>query len=336
MKPKAKVTIAGAGSWGTALAVLLARQGKEVRLWGPNQAKQDTFAHARCNEHYLPGICFPDNLIITNDLPSSVSDSEFVILAVPSIAFADTARAVAPFIANDTPLIWGTKGFDNQSGQFFHQVATDILGYRQPLMVLSGPSFARETALEVPTAVVAASADWSVAQDVANLFSGGNFSIQPSDDVLGVELGGIFKNIIAIAAGIIDGLKIGANTRAALITIAWQEATQLGLNLGARWQTFNGLAGIGDLFLTCMDDQSRNRRFGLALARYKDQNQAHQQVGKVVEGVPQLITMVDKGFDRHCPLPFCQKLYEIVEHDLDPQCLTAIITDSEQTALSNC
>lgn len=333
MNPTAKVTIAGAGSWGTALAVLLARQGKDVCLWSHDQAKQAILAKERCNEHYLPGVHFPENLVITAELAASVRDSSFVVLAVPSFAFADTVKAIGPFIGNDVPLIWGTKGFDNQSGRFFHHLAGDILGDQHPLAMLSGPSFARETALGVPTAVVTASSDWSTAQNVADLFTGSHFSAQPGHDILGVELGGIFKNIIAIAAGIVDGLGAGANARAALITMAWQEATQLGLNLGARWQTFNGLAGIGDLFLTCMDDQSRNRRFGLALARHKDLNEAHQQVGKVVEGVPQLITIVEKGFDDYSPLPFCQKLYDIIKNGYDPQSLTGLITATERTVM---
>ncbi len=237
----------------------------------------------RRNARYLPEATFPDRLEVTPDLRVAVDGADVVLIAVPSHAFRATLEAVRD--ADHVPRVaWATKGFELDTGLLPHKVAAEVLGAERPTAVLSGPTFAREVAAGLPTALTIASEHDDYAEDLARALTAENLRPYTSSDIVGVEVGGATKNVFAIGAGLCDGLGFGANTRIALVTRALAEMTRLGVALGARRETFMGLAGIGDLVLTCTDDQSRNRRFGLALARGLSAEQALAEIGQVVEG----------------------------------------------------
>lgn len=276
--------VLGSGSWGTALALVLARNGHTVRLWGHNPDAVRAMAQTRCNTRYLPTITLPEAIAPEAELATAVHDVEAVLVVVPSVAFGPLVDALAEVIAPDTPVVWATKGLDAAGGGLLHErAATSLPGH--PLGVLSGPSFAGEVARGLPTAVALASHPGDCAEQLASAFHDGRFRVYTSTDVVGVELGGAVKNVLAIATGIADGLGFGANARAGLITRGLAEVRRLGLEMGAADTTLTGLAGMGDLILTCTDDQSRNRRLGLALGRGESVAEAEQAIGQVVEGV---------------------------------------------------
>jgi glycerol-3-phosphate dehydrogenase (NAD(P)+) len=279
------ILVVGAGSWGTALAIVLARNGYTVWLWSRTQAHVAEMMNSGLNARFLPNCPFPKTLQPIAHLEEVVSQVQNIIVAVPSHGFRETLRRLAPYLAKTTRLCWVTKGLEPQSGLLLHQVAEQLLGKQRLLAVLSGPSFAAEVATGLPTAVTVASGSNDYAQQLVKLFHNQHFRLYTSADLIGVEVGGAVKNIIAIAAGIADGLNLGANTRAALITRGLTEMVRFGTALGGQRETFMGLAGLGDLVLTCTDNQSRNRRFGYALARGSDSQRAQTEIGQVVEGV---------------------------------------------------
>ncbi len=251
-------------------------------LWGHDPPAVETMARDRRNERYLPGASFPDLLELTVDLEVAVTGADDVLVAIPSqgLRALFTALAVLPV----RRLAWATKGFEADTGLLPHQIAGQLLPASVPTAVLSGPTFAREVGAGLPTAMTIASIDQDYAQRLAERISTDTFRAYTSTDIVGVEVGGATKNVYAIGAGICDGLGFGANTRIALIARSLAEMTRLGFALGGRKETFMGLAGMGDLVLTCTDDQSRNRRFGLALARGATATQALRDIGQVVEG----------------------------------------------------
>lgn len=259
-------TVCGAGSWGTALAVHLVRAGHDVRLWARSPELAARIGEARCNEAYLPGIALPRQLRLTSDLDAAVRDAEAVVVAVPSEFCRDLYSDLRGRLGADRPVISATKGIETQSLLRMSEVAHDTLP-GVPVAVLSGPSFALEVAQEQPTAVVVAAVDDHVAERVQHALATPSFRVYASDDVVGVELGGALKNVIAIAAGILDGLGLGSNTLAALVTRGLAEISRLSLSLGGRAETLAGLAGLGDLVLTCTGALSRNRRLGQDLGR---------------------------------------------------------------------
>ena len=279
-----RVAVIGAGSWGTALGLLLCGNGHEVRLWGHEEAHIAELLASRENRAFLPGFRLPPSLLPTADLAAALRDATAVLVVVPSQFFGLVLKQMAPVLAPGLGVAWATKGFDPDSGRLLHEVAGEILGPRA-LGILSGPSFAREVASGLPTAVTVAASTPAFADRLAELVRGPRFRAYTHDDIIGVQVGGAAKNVIAIATGIADGLGFGANTRAALITRGLAEVIRLGEALGARRETFMGLAGLGDLVLTCTDDQSRNRRLGLALAAGKPARQAMAEIGQEVEGV---------------------------------------------------
>ena len=279
------IAVLAAGSWGTALAILLARNGQRVALWGRSAQHVAEMSKERCNRRYLPEHLFPDGVLPTARLDDALAASKVVLLAVPSQAFHASCVRLAPHLASLQGVVWATKGFEPGGGRLLHEVAEESIGVRIPTAVLSGPTFANEIARDLPAAVSCASASAEFAERAANLFRSERFRVYTSTDVIGVEIGGAVKNVLAIAAGIADGLGFGANTRAALITRGLREIVRFGTALGGRPESLMGLAGLGDLVLTCTDDQSRNRRFGLALARGLSVAAAEQSVGQVVEGV---------------------------------------------------
>jgi glycerol-3-phosphate dehydrogenase (NAD(P)+) len=314
---QARIAVLGAGSWGTALAVLLARNGADVRLWGHLAADIARLRADRENRQFLPGVPFPDGIEPLTDLEAAVEDIDEVLLVVPSHAFRAVAEALAPMLARGVAVSWATKGFEPETGLLLHEVTAEVLPGR-PLAVLSGPSFAGEVAQGLPTAITVASTDPSHAARVAGYLHGETFRAYTSDDVVGVQVGGAAKNVMAIAAGIADGLGFGANSRAALITRGLAEITRLGLALGGRPETFMGLAGLGDLTLTCTDNQSRNRRMGLALTRGLGIAEARAEIGQEVEGVATAREVYRKSKALGVEMPITEQTYLVLYEGLAP------------------
>ena len=279
----ARITVLGAGSWGTALALQLARNRHDITLWAHRREHAAALISARENSRYLPGVPLPDNLSISDDLAAAVHDAALILAVVPSRAFAGLLVDLKLHLC-DTPLMWAIKGFEAGSGRLLSDVFHDTIGANHPHAILAGPSFAKEVAAGQPTAVTIAAADNALAEHIAHYYHGSNFLCYTSNDLIGIQVGGAVKNVIAIATGIADGLGCGANARAALITRGLREITRLATALGAREETLMGLAGMGDLVLTCTDDQSRNRRFGLALGRGQSAADAKAAIGQTVEG----------------------------------------------------
>ncbi|MBS0365907.1 MAG: NAD(P)-dependent glycerol-3-phosphate dehydrogenase [Proteobacteria bacterium] len=312
----APVAVLGAGSWGTALAVQFARGGRPVSLWGRDAALLSQLAAARCNARYLPEVPFPPALRIASTLPQALADARDVLIAVPSQAFRALLQQLAPHLAPAMQVAWATKGFELDSGKLPHQVAREVLGAQRPMAVLSGPTFAREVGAGLPTAMTIASADEAYAATLARELSSANFRAYTSTDIQGVEIGGAVKNALAVGAGLSDGLGFGANTRVALITRGLAEMTRLGVALGAQPQTFIGLAGLGDLVLTCTDDQSRNRRFGLLLAAGHTPQAALAQIGQAVEGYGAARAIRTVAQRAGVEMPLCAMVYRVLHEGL--------------------
>jgi glycerol-3-phosphate dehydrogenase (NAD(P)+) len=279
------VAVLGSGSWGTALAIQFARAGHPTVLWGRDTPALAEMARERRNVRYLPDAPFPDLLTVEPDFERAVRGALDVLVAVPSGALRETLTRLKPLLGAEQRVCWASKGFELATGKLPHQVAREVLGPHVPVAVLSGPTFAKEVGKGLPTAMTVASPDEAFATELAQALSSQNFRAYTSPDIVGVEVGGAVKNVLAIATGISDGMGYGANTRIALITRGLAEMTRLGLALGAREQTFMGLAALGDLVLTCTDDQSRNRRFGLLMAKGIGSAEAQREIGQVVEGV---------------------------------------------------
>ncbi|MCL9780417.1 NAD(P)H-dependent glycerol-3-phosphate dehydrogenase [Vibrio sp. S4M6] len=279
------MVVLGAGSYGTALAISLARNGANVVLWGHNPEHMQRLESDRANHAFLPNVEFPNSLIIETDLKVAVQSSRDVLVVVPSHVFADVLKNIAPFLLPQSRICWATKGLEPETGRLLKDVAKDVLGEKYALAVISGPTFAKELAVGMPTAISVSSPDSEFVADLQEkIHCSKTFRVYANEDFVGVQLGGAVKNVIAIGAGISDGIGFGANARTALITRGLAEMTRLGLALGAAPDTFMGMAGLGDLVLTCTDNQSRNRRFGLALGQGKDVDTAQEEIGQVVEG----------------------------------------------------
>ena len=315
----ARVAVLGAGSWGTALALLLARNGHDVRLWGHDPEEVAPLCRERENRRYLPGVPFPARLNAGADLVEALAGVELVLVAVPSHAYGATLVRLWPLLPATAGFAWATKGLEHGSGRFLHEVTLDVLGRDRPTAVISGPSFAVEVACGLPTAVTVAAWDVAHARRVAAVLHGSNLRAYTSSDVIGVELGGAVKNVLAIAAGIADGLGFGANARAALITRGLAEMVRLGVAVGGQRETFMGLAGIGDLVLTCTDDQSRNRRFGLAIGRGDSAEAASAAIGQVVEGAA-TVREIRRLARRHgVELPITEQVDAVLYHGQSPR-----------------
>jgi glycerol-3-phosphate dehydrogenase (NAD(P)+) len=311
------VAVLGAGSWGTALAIQFARGGRPVRLWGRNAAEVATMARERRNRRYLPQAQFPAALAVHGELEDALAGAADVLVAVPSSGLRDLLTRLAPQLAPQMRLAWATKGFELSSGLLPHQVARAVLGDAVQIAVLSGPTFAAEVGAGLPTAMTIASPDEAFAAALATSLSSSNFRAYTSQDIVGVETGGAVKNPLAVGAGLADGLGFGANTRIALITRGLAEMTRLGVALGARRETFMGLAGLGDLVLTCTDDQSRNRRFGLALAAGQSPQQALADIGQVVEGYAAARAVRGVAERVGVEMPICASLYGVLYEGRD-------------------
>jgi glycerol-3-phosphate dehydrogenase (NAD(P)+) len=313
-----RLAVLGAGSWGTALAALAARNGIHTVLWGRDVAQMAEMAAERANRRYLPGIPLPEKLTLSSDLDEAVGQCDDVLLVVPSQAFRATLRQIRPLCRDTGRLAWATKGLEPGTRHLLHQVVAEEWGAEYPHAVISGPTFAKEVARGLPTAMTVASNDPATANHFAALLRDGTVRAYTSDDMVGVELGGAIKNVLAVAAGIADGLGYGANTRAALITRGLAEMMRLGVVMGGHPETFMGLAGLGDLVLTCTDDQSRNRRVGLALGRGATLDEAIASVGQAVEGVKSAPEIRQVARDRGVDMPITEQVNRVLFEMVPP------------------
>ena len=320
MKKNAAVTVIGAGSYGTSLAILLARNGHPTLLWGHNPDKMTVLQHDRQNRQFLPNIPFPDLLQIESNLQTAVLAAPILLIVVPSHAFASILTQIKPFLRQDSKIVWATKGLEVDTGRLLQDVAREILGDKIPLAVISGPTFAKEVASGSPTAVTVASTNEEFLTELQSLFHcSKSFRVYSSKDFIGVQLGGAIKNVIAIGAGLSDGLGFGANARTALITRGLAEMMRLGAVLGADPATFMGMAGLGDLVLTCTDNQSRNRRFGILLGQNKSIQEAQDIIAQVVEGCKNTKEVWSLAQKHHVDMPITEQIYRILYEHKDPK-----------------
>ena len=304
----------GAGSWGTAVAIHLSKIGHRVLLWGHNPQHVALMAKEGSNISYLPGVPFPNTLIPVADLDQCIREADYVFIAVPSHAFMELISSI-----KEPPqgLTWLTKGVDPLSHQLLSELVFHRFGTNYPIGVLSGPSFAKEVARFLPTALTLASNNLAYQKSIHQLVHQNNVRVYWSDDLIGVQLCGAVKNILAIACGISDGLGYGSNAKAALITRGLAEMSRLGLSLGAKQDTFSGLAGVGDLVLTCTDDQSRNRRFGLLLGHDRSIEEAEKQIGQVVEGKHNAAQICAIAQTTQIEMPICEQINALLEKKIN-------------------
>lgn len=326
------IVLLGAGSWGTALAVQFARAGRPTVLWGRAEDDPAELARARRNERYLPGVDFPPALAIEPDLGCAVASGDDVVVVVPSSALRAVLQQIRPLLGPRARIAWASKGFELASGKLPHQVAREVLGPAVPIAVLSGPTFAREVGAGLPTAIAVASPDAAFALELAKSISADTFRAYTQPDIIGVEIGGAVKNVIAIAAGGSDGMGYGSNSRVFVITRGLAEMVRLGVALGARQETMMGLAGLGDLVLTCTDDQSRNRRFGRALAAGKPVAEAIAEIGQVVEGYDAAKAVYKVAQSLGVDMPICEHVYRVLYEGLSIPEVVESLLQREVTA----
>jgi glycerol-3-phosphate dehydrogenase (NAD(P)+) len=308
-----KIAVVGAGSYGTALAVHLARLHHTVALWGRSRQEMATLAAERENREYLPGVKFPKSLAIEPELRAAIIGADHILVAVPSHALHAVLRQIAPMLKPEQGIICAAKGLEPETGKLAHEIAADVVGESRKFAMISGPTFARELGQGLPTAVTVAARDLGFAELVAQALHGGGFRAYTTDDVIGVEIGGSVKNVLAIGVGAVDGLGLGANTRAMMLTRGLAEIMRLGEALGGRRETFMGLAGFGDLVLTCTDNQSRNRRLGLAVAQGKTVDEAQKEIKQVVEGVrvaPEVLRLAQR---HHVEMPITEQVVRVLK-----------------------
>lgn len=307
-----QVAVLGAGSWGTALANHLSRAGHRVRLWGRDAAVVSEINRDHFNTKYFPGLTLAPTLRGSDDLAAATSSAEYVVLSLPSSVFKGVAEALKTQLPSGSILVSATKGLEAESGCTMSQLLTALFPLARGVATLSGPSFAREVLLGLPTAVTVASVDQTIAAEVAKLFHFDTFRVYTSDDTVGVEFGGVIKNVIALAAGVVDGAGMGSNARAALITRGVAEMQRLIVALGGKGQTVAGLSGLGDLLLTATGDLSRNRRVGLALGRGEVLESAVHSVGQTAEGVAAAGVVLDLAKNKGVQCPIVEEVAKLV------------------------
>lgn len=313
------ISVLGAGSWGTALALHAARNGCNTLLWGHSRQHVADLQGAGENQRYLPGFVFPNNLRVTDDLQEAVTFSPILLVSVPSHAFRNTLLSIKPFLGQNPRIVWATKGFGGEDGLLLSEVFDGIFDGNIATAVLSGPTFAREVAADLPTAVTIASTSGNFVSELTGILHNQCFRTYTSTDIVGVQVGGASKNVLAIAAGIADGLGFGANTRAALITRGLTEIMRLGIRLGGQSDTFMGLAGLGDLILTCTDNQSRNRRFGLALGQGKNRELAIREIAQEIEGISAAREAYGVSKKYNVEMPITEQVYHVLFDGLEPK-----------------
>lgn len=309
-----KLAVLGSGAWGTALAVSFAPR-HQVTLWSREAGEIEAMARERQNKRFLPDIPLPAELGLSASLQETLAGAELVIVAAPVAGLRSTLQQLSQ-MSSPVPVIWVCKGFESETSLFPHQIAEQILPANFPRGVLSGPSFAQEVARSQPTAMTLASSDGDFAQKTATTLHYSRLRIYSSTDVVGVEIGGAVKNVLAIAAGICDGMKMGLNARAALLTRGLAEMTRLGLQMGGRAETLGGLSGVGDLILTCTGDLSRNRQVGMLLAQHKSLDNILKELGHVAEGVYTAREVHRIAQQRGVEMPICTAVYRVLYENL--------------------
>lgn len=319
VKQQRPIAVLGSGSWGTALALVLARNNQRCKLWGPETELLKVAAKTRRHETYLPGVDLPDLIEIETELENAVDGVRDVLMVVPSHAFRSMLKQIDSLMATDKRIAWGTKGLDAENGKLLHQVVQEELGEDIPIAALSGPTFATEVAAGLGSAITLACIDDDFANDMIERMQSTNFRVQRSRDIVGVQVGGIVKNVSAVAAGMCDGLELGANTRCAVITQGLAEMVELGVALGAEPETFLGLSGVGDLILTAGTDESRNRRFGLALGQGLELKSAAKSIGQEIEAVNNVKIVYDLAHKMKIKMPVTEHVYQVLQQQLSPR-----------------
>lgn len=312
------IAVLGAGSWGTALAVQFARAGSVVKLWGRDHEALSRMRDERVNKQYLPDATFPDNLSAEPDWAACLADVNVVLVSVPSHGFRPIVKQLkddTTFNIHDVGLCWATKGLEISTGLLPHQVLKSVVPDHKQYAVLSGPTFAKEVGLNLPTAITVAASNATFGRAVCDKLRTDRFMAYSSDDVIGVEVGGAVKNVLAIGAGMSDGLGFGANARVALINRGLRELSRLGIAMGANPDTFMGLAGMGDLVLTCTDNLSRNRRMGMALATGSTIEEAADEIQQVVEGVSAAEAVFKKAAELDVSMPIVEQIYRVLHEE---------------------
>ncbi len=315
-----RAAVIGAGSWGTALAKVLADKGYVTRLWGRDQRLVREINDARENRKYLAGVPLPENLTAESELARTLEDAQVVTLVVPSHALRSIAEELSPLLARGVPIVNAMKGIENDSLELPSQILEHVLPqeFHRQLSYLSGPSFAAEVARGIPTAVLVAGKDPTFTRAAQHAFTNNRLRVYSTDDVVGVEIGGALKNVVAIAAGIADGMSFGHNSRAALITRGLAEIGRLALKLGAHPLTVSGLSGMGDLVLTCTGDLSRNRHVGIELGRGKKLPQILSEMTMVAEGVRTAKSAYELSQREGVEMPIVEGVYRILYEHADP------------------
>jgi len=323
------IAVLGAGAWGTALALLLVRNGNPVRLWSHDPEQIAVMRAERANPEFLPGFALPDALQIDHDLTAILKNTHDILIAVPSQVFTNVLYKLKTSRENGWRVVWGTKGLDADSGRLLHEMVAEVLGATTPAAVISGPSFAHELAAGLPTAVSLSGNQPEFLRDLMVRLHGDNLRVYENPDFIGVQLCSVIKNILAIAVGIADGLQLGANARCALITRGIAEMSRLNTALGGKPSTLMSLAGVGDLVLTCTDNQSRNRRFGLAIGRGAPPQQAALGIGKVIEGLANTEHVRNLARRFLIDMPITEEIHKILYHGHAPREVVASLLSRE-------
>lgn len=311
-----KIGVIGGGSWGTALAILLSKKGYEVDIWIRNSKQCNDMNISRENIKYLPGVIIPNNVRITDDLEGAVTNKDIIVLSIPSHGVRETLLKLKKYIKPDQIIVNVAKGIENNSLMRISEVVKEVVP-KSKYAILSGPSHAEEVARDMPTTVVAASEDKKIANYTQDIFMSPKFRVYTNPDVIGVELGGSLKNVIALGAGISDGLGYGDNTKAALMTRGIIEMSRLGCKMGANNETFTGLSGIGDLIVTCTSMHSRNRRAGILIGEGNSLEEAIKSVGMVVEGVKTTKSAYNLAIKYNVTMPITKEIYEVLYEGKD-------------------
>lgn len=312
------ILVIGAGSWGSALAMVLSGNGHSVYLWGRDSAHIAALKQHGYNKRYLPDAIFPESLTPVDDLEFCLNECDGIILSVPCTGLRHVLELINTYASKQLKLCLTSKGLETKTQCLSHKIVEDCLGDKASTVVLSGPSFAREVAAGLPTAVTIAGSNLATASWFATRFHNAVFRAYTHDDVIGVEVGGAVKNVMAIAAGIVDGLGLGANTRAALITRGLTEIIRLGVVMGGQQETFMGLTGLGDLVLTCTDDQSRNRRFGLELAKGATVSVVCKNIGQAIEGIKTSQEVYQLAIKHNIEMPITEQVCRVVSGEILP------------------
>lgn len=323
----AKVSVLGSGSWGTAMAMCLAQNGHNVLLWSRSIETTEKLAKTHINDKYLPGVILPDNMAYTSDI-SKCADAEVIIVATPSHTVREVCGKIAPYVADGQIIVSISKGFDSEKCSRLSQVIREEIP-NSVVAAMSGPSHAEEVVKGLPTTNVVGCEDINVSKYIQKIFMSENFRIYTTDDIIGVELGGSLKNVIALCAGISDGLGYGDNTKAALMTRGMAEIIRLGLAMGAKYETFTGLSGIGDLIVTCTSMHSRNRRAGILIGQGKTPEEAQEEVKMVVEGVKTAKAIKYLSEKYNVEMPISDVAYEVLFNGMPASESTSVLMNRE-------